>query len=835
MAEQGGLEGSQPVDLSKHPSGIVPTLQNIVSTVNLDCKLDLKQIALQARNAEYNPKRFAAVIMRIREPKTTALIFASGKMVCTGAKSEQQSKLAARKYARIIQKLGFPAKFKDFKIQNIVGSCDVKFPIRLEGLAYSHGAFSSYEPELFPGLIYRMKQPKIVLLIFVSGKIVITGAKVRDETYTAFENIYPVLTEFRKNQQWIFLCNGCWELDLKCEYMKKGDWLLALGSMDVIWDCLLSFSHRTFSLGLLTLPVWEYLDNLTVRGGEGGEEAVDWAVEEKKQLDKGAELKSPDHMPLILRQHVKTNKFEKKNKLKKKRLKIKWDMIDGNFLVNVYKVKVISKMSLCGSVSAVHLNFQSNTNTISMGSVLAFRSGESMGHALRIPIKKRSYRGACPLQVVCIDYPRPELENTVNFLEAASLSASFRSAPRPSKPLKVVIAGAGLAGLSTAKYLADAGHKPLLLEARDVLGGKVAAWKDDDGDWYETGLHIFFGAYPNVQNLFGELGIEDRLQWKEHSMIFAMPNKPGEFSRFDFPEVLPAPLNGIWAILKNNEMLTWPEKVKFAIGLLPAMLGGQPYVEAQDGLSVKEWMDKQGVPDRVTDEVFIAMSKALNFINPDELSMQCILIALNRFLQEKHGSKMAFLDGNPPERLCMPVVNHIESRGGEVRLNSRLKKIELNDDGTVKSFLLSNGNKIEADAYVVAAPVDILKLLLPEEWREIPYFKKLDKLVGVPVINVHIWFDRKLKNTYDHLLFSRSPLLSVYADMSVTCKEYYDPNQSMLELVFAPAEEWIGRSDSEIIDATMKELAKLFPDEISADQSKAKIVKYHVVKTPRLD
>ncbi|XP_061370736.1 TATA-box-binding protein-like [Gastrolobium bilobum] len=106
-------------------------------------------------------------------------------------------------YARIIQKLGFPAKFKDFKIQNIVGSCDVKFPIRLEGLAYSHGAFSSYEPELFPGLIYRMKQPKIVLLIFVSGKIVLTGAKVRDETYTAFENIYPVLTEFRKNQQWV--------------------------------------------------------------------------------------------------------------------------------------------------------------------------------------------------------------------------------------------------------------------------------------------------------------------------------------------------------------------------------------------------------------------------------------------------------------------------------------------------------------------------------------------------------------------------------------------------------------------------------------------------------
>ncbi|XP_068088049.1 TATA-box-binding protein isoform X2 [Hyperolius riggenbachi] len=133
-----------PATPASESSGIVPQLQNIVSTVNLGCKLDLKTIALRARNAEYNPKRFAAVIMRIREPRTTALIFSSGKMVCTGAKSEEQSRLAARKYARVVQKLGFPAKFLDFKIQNMVGSCDVKFPIRLEGLVLTHQQFSSY-------------------------------------------------------------------------------------------------------------------------------------------------------------------------------------------------------------------------------------------------------------------------------------------------------------------------------------------------------------------------------------------------------------------------------------------------------------------------------------------------------------------------------------------------------------------------------------------------------------------------------------------------------------------------------------------------------------------
>ncbi|KAL5110916.1 TATA-box-binding protein [Taenia crassiceps] len=175
-----------------------PQLQNIVCTVNLDIKLDLRRIARSARNAEYNPKRFAAVIMRIREPRTTALIFSSGKMVCTGAKSENEARLAARKYARIIQKLGFDARFKGFTIQNMVGSCDVRFHIRLEGLNAAQKKFTTYEPELFPGLVYRMQKPKIVLLIFVSGKIVLTGAKVRDEIYQAFSNIYPILKNFMK-------------------------------------------------------------------------------------------------------------------------------------------------------------------------------------------------------------------------------------------------------------------------------------------------------------------------------------------------------------------------------------------------------------------------------------------------------------------------------------------------------------------------------------------------------------------------------------------------------------------------------------------------------------
>jgi transcription initiation factor TFIID TATA-box-binding protein len=193
-----GISGN--FNVNNLPENIQPKLQNIVSTANLKCELDLREIALRAKNAEYNPKRFAAVIMRIKEPKTTALIFASGKMVCTGARSEEDSKKAARQYAKIINKLGFPVKFTEFKIQNIVGSCDVRFPIRLEGLANSHSRYCNYEPEMFPGLIYRMIKPKIVLLIFVSGKIVLTGAKERNDIFTAFQQIYPTLMSFKKKE-----------------------------------------------------------------------------------------------------------------------------------------------------------------------------------------------------------------------------------------------------------------------------------------------------------------------------------------------------------------------------------------------------------------------------------------------------------------------------------------------------------------------------------------------------------------------------------------------------------------------------------------------------------
>eukprot|EP00979_Chaetoceros_neogracilis_P004283 scaffold755_cov222-Chaetoceros_neogracile.AAC.4 len=451
------------------------------------------------------------------------------------------------------------------------------------------------------------------------------------------------------------------------------------------------------------------------------------------------------------------------------------------------------------------------------------------------------------------DFPKPNIEDTDNYRFGEALSSSFKTSLKiknDSQKKTVAIIGGGLSGLSCAKYLSDAGHAPSVYEARDVLGGKVSAWQDEDGDWIETGLHIFFGAYPNMMNMIAELDIHDRLQWKIHQMIFAMQELPGEFTSFNFIPGIPAPFNFGLAILMNQKMLTLAEKIQTAPPLLPMLIEGQSFIDAQDELSVTEFMRKYGMPERINEEVFIAMAKALDFIDPDKLSMTVVLTAMNRFLNESNGLQMAFLDGNQPDRLCEPMKQHIEARGGKVNMNSPVKEIVTNDDGSINHLLMRSGEKVIADEYVSAMPVDIVKRMTPKKWQNIPYFRQFDELEGIPVINLHMWFDSKLQGV-DHLCFSRSPLLSVYADMSTSCKEYYDPEKSMIELVFAPCSpiaggntNWIAKSDEEIIDATMGELARLFPTEIANDEKwpatknqgpdgKAKLIKHSVVKVPR--
>ena len=176
-------------------------IQNCVATFSLGMSsLNLREISQKLQYCDFNPPKFAAMTIRIRDPKTTALTFSSGNMVCTGSKDIPNSLLACRKYTRLLQK-HIKVSFQGFRIQNIVASVGVPYPLKLTELAVDHGPYVSYEPTLFPGAVLRVENPKVVFLLFRSGKIVVTGAKDIEAIKKAFLCIYePFVLKYQDKE-----------------------------------------------------------------------------------------------------------------------------------------------------------------------------------------------------------------------------------------------------------------------------------------------------------------------------------------------------------------------------------------------------------------------------------------------------------------------------------------------------------------------------------------------------------------------------------------------------------------------------------------------------------
>ena len=162
-----------------------------------------------------------------------------------------------------------------------------------------------------------------------------------------------------------------------------------------------------------------------------------------------------------------------------------------------------------------------------------------------------------------------------------------------AKRKRIIIAGAGLAGLAAAKYLADAGYEVLILEKREVAGGKASSWRDADGDWRESGLHVFFGAYRNLLAFLRDTGLEDNLVWMPHCLTFSKPG--GMLSPLKFPAALPAPFNGLAAIARNRGVLSNPDKLRTGLGLLWPILANQSYIDSQDAISYETWHLRHGL------------------------------------------------------------------------------------------------------------------------------------------------------------------------------------------------------------------------------------------------
>ena len=185
----------------------IPKITNFVSVAELGTNLDLEKISMKvpnciAKNKKSEPNEIWFVKMSIKEPNATVMIFKTGKIKCFGAKSEEESKQAIRIAVKKIKKIGYGVYERNFKIVNITASFEVNFEIKLTKLAQTLSNIKgkcSFDSEIFPGLIYHMKNPEITLLIFSVGKINILGAKNRSDIFDALNKIYPLLLKHKNN------------------------------------------------------------------------------------------------------------------------------------------------------------------------------------------------------------------------------------------------------------------------------------------------------------------------------------------------------------------------------------------------------------------------------------------------------------------------------------------------------------------------------------------------------------------------------------------------------------------------------------------------------------
>jgi len=171
--------------------GYTIKIENVVASTQIGENIDLVKISKEIKDSEYKPKQFPGLVLRTSEPKAAALVFRSGKIVCTGSKSVEDARRAVKQIVKMLKGIGISVIDEpDVKVQNIVASADLGTDLNLNAIAVGLGLENvEYEPEQFPGLVYRLTDPRVVVLIFGSGKMVVTGGKSPEDAQKAVEKI----------------------------------------------------------------------------------------------------------------------------------------------------------------------------------------------------------------------------------------------------------------------------------------------------------------------------------------------------------------------------------------------------------------------------------------------------------------------------------------------------------------------------------------------------------------------------------------------------------------------------------------------------------------------
>ncbi|MEO3707096.1 9,9'-di-cis-zeta-carotene desaturase [Trichormus azollae] len=418
--------------------------------------------------------------------------------------------------------------------------------------------------------------------------------------------------------------------------------------------------------------------------------------------------------------------------------------------------------------------------------------------------------------------------------------------------MRVAIVGAGLAGLSTAVDLVDAGCEVQIFESRPFVGGKVGSWVDGDGNHIEMGLHVFFGCYYNLFELMEKVGAGKNLRLKEHSHTFI--NKGGRTGALDFRFITGAPFNGLKAFFTTSQ-LSLQDKLQNAIALGTSPIvqglidfdGAMKNIRNLDKISFSDWFYRHGGSKGSIKRMWNPIAYALGFIDCAHISARCMLTIFQFFAVKTEASILRMLEGSPHEYLHKPIIEYLEARGTKIYTRRQVREIQFAEsevETRVTGIVVAQGDTeeiITADTYVCACDVPGIQRVLPQAWRKWSEFDNIYKLDAVPVATVQLRFNgwvteledeekRKQLNQaegIDNLLYTADADFSCFADLALTSPaDYYRPREgSLLQLVLTPGDPFIKESNQAIAQHVLKQVHELFPSSRELNMTWYSVVK----------
>lgn len=389
---------------------------------------------------------------------------------------------------------------------------------------------------------------------------------------------------------------------------------------------------------------------------------------------------------------------------------------------------------------------------------------------------------------------------------------------------RVAIAGGGLAGLTCAKYLVDAGAEVTLFEGLPYLGGRASTYRDEQGDWIEQGLHLFLGTYSEFRRLLGEIGQpEDQTLFWMTELRFQDP--AGTDAVYGINPIF-SPFRTVLSFLGQNDYLSPIDKLSLLPLVAPALLGQESMRRGYDDRSVTEWWSQVGGTRNTLERFLRPFCRAIQFSEPEDFSAYNFLGWIHGIAYNLPNSLAGGYRGAREEVIFQPLARYLRQGGAAIRVGAPLREIlYAPEEGRVTGFVLDRGERVEADLFVVAVPVWAFVPLVPGPLRGHPFFAGLARLPIAPAISVQIWFDRRVVDTPDFYLVARVPI-PVYQDQSTNA--YPHPGGSRISVIVSPSDEYMDWPDEALVRLTLEGLAS-----VQAKVRSARVTKSVVLKHPK--